>query len=81
MPPSMNQSFQPPPVLRDLFPRTAGTVHLTPPQTVAFVEMLVRQMNASTKLPLQAKLVKHTDTHLSIDISVLLPALAASDER
>lgn len=70
-------AFQPPPVLRDLFPKTAATVRLTPPQAVAFIELLVSQLNGSAKLPVRAKLVKHSQFKMTVDIEITPPALEA----
>jgi hypothetical protein len=69
----------PPPILRDIFPKTAATIRLTPPQAVAFVELLVKHLNGATKLPLQARITKRSPLKLTIQVDINPLALESAD--
>lgn len=72
---------KPPPILRNIFPQSAAAVHLSPTQAVAWLEMLVKHINASSKLPLRATITKRDPLKLTIEVSVAAPALEAAPEE
>lgn len=71
-----------PPLLSKMFPKTSATMRsLTPSQTVAFVELLVKQLNSTTRLPLRANITKRGPYKLTIDVDITAPALEAPREE
>lgn len=79
-PPKFGPRQQPPmpPILRDLFPKTSATMRkLTPSQAIAFVELLLRQLNKDQRLPIHCTITKRGPFELSIDVKVTAPAIEA----